>query len=235
MGRLLVYNLLFVLLAMALLSSATHAAPPAYYVKLTLSPEGRPLAYAEIRGNELRVASTIEGLAEATSVRASDSGVSRDGGTTYQHATFPSVDLPVRIPEMTKVSGTFSLWRAVSRSRRSTTDHLSVGAEISLSKRAQSGVLLTYVFGSYADAAAAKGPSQAAHIAIPRVEKLRLELETQVKGREARVGFRVKAGDVALRQVLRDGKPAVCTLEIADRQGSRIHASKGDLDKFGFT
>jgi hypothetical protein len=224
------------LLAGALLAPA-HAAPKAVYVKLTSGTDGGPVAYAELRGNEIRVAPTVERLVDAEAIKASDAGLERHGNMAYQHGTFPSVDLPAQDPEVAKVSATFSVWRAVSRSRsrRWETENFRVSAEISFAKRGPGGAVWTYVFSSHAEASAATQPSKAASLAIPPLEKLQLSMETQVKGREAGIGLRLKSGEVVLTHVRRNGDAAVCTLEIYDRQGQKVSTHKGDLQKFGFT
>lgn len=219
------------------LSAPADAAPKAVYVKLTSGTDGGPVAYAEIRGNEIRVAPTVEQLADAEAIKASDAGLERHGNMAYQHGTFPSVALPSQDPEAAKMSAAFSTWRAVSRSRsrRWETENLSVSALISLTKRGRGGAVWTYVFSSHAEASSATHPSKAAGLAIPTLGKLQLSMETQVKGREAGIGLRVKSGDVVLTQVRRNGDAAVCTLEIYDRQGQKVSTHKGDLQKFGFT
>jgi hypothetical protein len=236
MRRALKLSLACMLLAGAL-SAPAHAAPKAVYVKLTSGTDGRPVAYVELRGNAIRVAPSVERLADAEAIRASDTGLRRDGNTAYQHSTFPSVDLPVQVPQAAKVSATFSVWRAVSRgrSRGSGTERLSVSAEISLTTHGPAGAAWTYVFSSYTEASSATHPSKAAGIAIPPLGKLQLTMEIQVKGKEAGIGLRLKSGDVVLSQARRNGEAAACTLEIYDRQGQKVSTHKGDLQKFGFT
>jgi len=219
--------------------SPAPAATRAWNARLRLPSATPPMLYVQVRSTgELRLADSPEALATATPVIARD-GQSEPLSEGHPQLFFPEVALPASLPGVEKLSAVirFDLTRTRPRRKGPVVDRGAIDVRVSAARRDSAGVKWAYIFsvGTPAVLVAGAPPAQAPILEMPDLGRLKLTVETKVEGHKARLGLRVKAGDVALDKVLKGGQPASCTMQVLNAEGKVLHTAQGDLDKFGFT
>ena len=242
-GRL---TFLMVMLALCV-SVAARPAGAVEYGAVAVAGEEKPALYLEFKAKELRMAPTLEGLASAKPIKAAQMDSYEVGpGQVVVWYRFPETDLPISLKGVSRVRAAITLDRMRQTSARDTSGGeprtgSGFGMECRVTKQGAGSADWTYTFYTRGSAGGENDPS--ANIAtIPVLDDLKLTIETKIEGRKARIGLRpmVKGvervkEEIALREVLRNGKPARASLEVTDDTGKVVHTQKGDLKKFGFT
>lgn len=250
---------LFVMLALVA-SAAGLMAPPAQAIEygwVGVEGEEKPTLYLEFRGDELRIAPTPEGLAEAKPVKA----VSMRSYDLGEHGTlvsyqFPELDLPIPVEGASSVKADFRLDRSQPRAGRANSPDAVIQpsffvARFRVVKKGAGDATWTYSFHEVASPGAERDLHEGHTVPFPTFGKTTLAIETKIEGREAAIGLRARTEDgvqvaraagtgslvqrVTFLQILKNGKPARASLEVSDSAGKVVHTQKGDLEKFGFT
>jgi hypothetical protein len=258
MGRHWCAFAVFVIAALAVcVASAPASAVTADYSSITIAGENKPALYLEFSGKELRMAPTLEGLAGAKPVKATEmNSYSMDAGHVVTSYQFPELDLPISMKGVSRIRAAISLDRVRQTLARNTSrEQPRMGSSFNMrcrvTKKGADGADWTYVFfvtGGAVEKSGDLAQVQSATIAAP--DKLVLTIETKIEGKKARIGLRVGTGPVAqlarrtagtavpvisIQEVLKNGKAPSASIEVTDASGKVVHTQKGDLKKFGFT
>jgi hypothetical protein len=200
-------------------------APTPRYVRVKM-PSGAEI-YVQFRGDQLRTAATVVGLAKAKPVKAKPS--SSRASSSRARYTFPEVQLPV---EKQQLPAGFSKALAVFTYQDEDRDSY-VTAKLGLSRADAKGAVWTYWVTAYAQASDKLSGAQAA--VLSNLGKLTLEAKAEPEsGRQVGIAVTAKAGGVLLDDVTRNGKSVMVKLTVLDAQKKVAVATSGPLGKFAY-
>jgi len=211
-------RLLALALAMAGAGRAATAAT-AYYVRFRISND--TMAYAQIQGNSMRMASSTEGLQTA---KASKAYRASSGVTQFRNASLP-VDASKLAPSCQSISAQLSLYGRFGR-------HIVYGSA-TVTMQDQSKARWSYLAriqvkpGTKAEAAPV--------IDLTGFKKLTIAFATRKqRSRQMGIGLYLRAGSLTLQDVRKNGRPVLMSVTVSDSNGRRAASKKGRLSDFGF-
>lgn len=217
-------GLMFFALAGALVRPAAAAT---YYFNLRFSPTQTPFLYLQFKNNVLRMAATPEGLAKAKPIAAERDETFGNGQFRNHH--FAELTLPTGAgaPE---IRATLLLMENLPPRGNA---RINLNSQFKLLKTDAAGTKWTYLI-SPAETPAGTTPSLAPKIVLPHLNALTLRVESVLRGRETGIGLHAGADKIPLVNVLKNGRPAFCSIKIRNAGGKTISQENGDLVKFGF-
>jgi hypothetical protein len=243
------------LAAFVLAAAASISTAMAERVEVRFLPSEEPAFYLQFDKDEMRVAVTPEGLAEAAPVKAvgDPQPLEDEGkllGTSY---SFPPAALPVTLPGVVSATGSFAINRLNAAGEQAGMRDVwpLASGDVSLILRDAGGAAWSYSVG--ADFPESHGGERPSPTDLPALRVLydlaglTPKVEAQVKGDEVRIGVRMWGLDrddralgrrfgfiPVVHDLQREGKPAPVHLEVTDAAGEVAIAKDGDLHVFGF-
>ena len=235
--------LLLVVVAIWMLQGRGRAESQVIETAVRVPPAKQPALYLRFRNNKLWMAASQAKLEKATPIRAArvDLDQDRDTGIKFQSYDFPEINLPLSLPGTQSVKATFYTYRRIGKGNDAppnvSGDETHVSGAFLLSKRGGSGAVWTYTLTSSAACDTAKLPAQRLELTLPKLDpdRLTLGIEIKVEEKNARIGLKVRSGEIDIENVMRGEVKAPATIEILDLKGKTVVSEKGNLKKFGFT
>ena len=195
------------------------------YVRFQVSD--KVTVYAQFQNNEMRMATSVEGLPNAKPVKARPSAQG-------QPTQFAETDLPVPA-EMLPAGCTGIKTILYLYSIQGRAGGLYVTGTLNVSQKDANNSIWTYLMriGAQTAADAVKAPV----IGIPAMDSATFEVvgkpspQTNAIG----VGVKVKVGNSLLAGIMKDGANAEIQVRVVDKGGKEVSSAKLSLDKLGFS
>jgi len=179
--------------------------------------------YVQVRGPELRMATSPAGLQKAAQVRGK-----------YEQRSFlqfPSTAMPVPASALPAGCVEVRLNLYLHLSKQVPT---SAFVEIGQTHKDDKGSAWSY-WVSEGGVDLGSAPARAPLVHAPEITGLRLDVITSAEGKSVGAGVRVRAGATEISDITKDGKPArVAQITITDAAGKTIGTKAGTLTDLGF-
>ena len=195
------------------------------YIRIAVGP--KHAIYVQFMGDEMRLATSAEGLKDATPVKATRD-VWRNGRRQVQ---FPEVALP--LPPAAPESRPLSLKASLGSVSAGSRDGYIFG-QLILSRT--DGKKVRWEYRQNVGMGIGLQPDAAPVVQAADPDNLSIEIVTQ-QGRGSRdvaIALRVKAGQAQLDDIMKDGKNVEAGLRVLDGAGKEVVSEKGPLSNFGF-
>ena len=198
------------------------------YIRIAVGP--KHTICVQFQGDEMRLATSAEGLKDATPVKAKRD-VWRSGRRQVQ---FPEVDLP--LPPAAPESRPLSLRASLGWTSAGSRDGYVFG-QLIVSRSDEKKVRWDY--RQRVGMGIGLEPDAAPVVQAADPDNLSIEIVTQQKGgrtasRDVGIALRVKGGQAQLDDIQQDGKSVEAHLRVLDGAGKEVVSEKGPLSKFGF-
>jgi len=207
---------LFALSAMAAVQSPS-------YVRFQVSD--KVTVYAQFQNDEMRMATSVEGLASAKPVKAQPSAQGRP-------AQFAATDLPLTAEMLP--AGCTGIKTTLYLISIRTAGGPYVTGTLNVSQKDANNSVWTYLtrVGARTGADAAKAPV----VGVPAMDRATFEVvgKPNPQTNSIGVGVKVKVGNLLLAGIMKDGANAEIQVRVVNKEGKEVSSAKLSLDKLGF-
>jgi hypothetical protein len=193
----------------------------------------KTVVYIQIQGNELRAATSVEGLQSGAPVKSGRGAWRSPGEGPFEFA------LPVAANQLpasvTAIKGILS--RSIFAGAESPHPEFYFFGQLLVSRLDNHGAEWQYAACALVPAGASA--AEAPEIELPNLDKIRAILEADPSRGKLAIGLQLIAstttGGTTLTDVLKEGRPAPVKMVVTDASGVEIASKVGTLAEFGFS